>query len=112
MHKLDENNLKAVKDSISSTTGYLSVLRVQPNDYSYASSTMLSTVLKVIVDILSKKLPADVNFNNAKLEQVVSKIKLITVPKTVYEIPQIINNEWNDPNTNERAIVRLTIPHR
>ncbi len=34
-----------------------------------------------IVDILSKKLPQDINFNPAKLESVVHKIKLVPTPK-------------------------------
>lgn len=112
LHKLDENNIKAVKDSISSNIGYISVNRVQSNDVTEATTYSLTNFLKVIVDILSKKLPADVNFNNAKLEQVISKIKLISVPKTIREVPQIENGEWLDSNTNERAIVRLTIPHK
>jgi len=39
----------------------------------------------MIIDILSKKLPSEVSFNNAKLEQVISKIKLVPIPKHIHE---------------------------
>jgi hypothetical protein len=42
-------------------------------------------LISSIIDILSKKLPQDVNFNNAKLESVVSKIRLVPVPKAIVE---------------------------
>lgn len=63
---------------------------------------------------MSKKLPAEVTFNSSKLEQVANKIKLISVPKGVRESPDYDQNtgEYFDANTNERAIVRLTIPHK
>jgi len=38
-----------------------------------------------IVDISAKRLPQDINFNSAKLESVINKIKLVPVPKAVIE---------------------------
>ena len=48
-------------------------------------------LISSIIDILSKKLPQDVNFNNAKLESVVSKIRLVPVPKADSTITIEIN---------------------
>lgn len=38
-----------------------------------------------IVDILAKKLPADINFNPTKLDSVIHKIKLVPISKGIYE---------------------------
>jgi hypothetical protein len=37
-------------------------------------------IVNVIVDILAKRLPASVNINPTKLEQVIHKIKLVVTP--------------------------------
>lgn len=54
------------------------------------------------------------SFNSSKLEQVCNKIKLITAPNGIREYPKIDQNtgDYYDANTNERAIVRLTIPQK
>ena len=87
----------------------------------------MRTVTAVVVDILSKKLPADVNFNNQKLDTVMHKIKLVPVPKGVVTDTQykeescykdstadfvVIKKALVERNTGERAIVRLRIPLR
>ena len=38
-----------------------------------------------IVDILAKKLPADITFNPTKLDSVIHKIKLIPFPQGVFD---------------------------
>lgn len=38
-----------------------------------------------IVDILAKKLPSEINFNPSKLDSVVHKIRLVTIPKGYVE---------------------------
>jgi hypothetical protein len=65
------------------------VLRIMKNDSDFIeglfSFDLIAQLQNMIIDILSKKLPSDVSFNNAKLEQVISKIKLLPVPKHIHE---------------------------
>ena len=82
--------------------------------------------MNCIIDILSKKLPSDVNINAQKLEQIVNKIKLIPIPKNlntedvVKKIDKlnetgqsVISEEVKSARTsNERAIVRIRIPRK
>jgi hypothetical protein len=65
------------------------VLRIMKNDPDFIeglfSFDLIAQIQNMIIDILSKKLPSDVSFNNAKLEQVISKVKLLPIPKHIHE---------------------------
>jgi hypothetical protein len=84
-------------------------LRDNPS-FSRFSYDILSDTLSNIVDILAKKLPQEVNFNPAKLEAVIHKIKLVPIPRTVVEEDFADERGLVQANTGERAIVRLRIP--
>ena len=83
------------------------------------------TVLTIILDILTKKLPTEVNFNAIKLDAAAHKIKLVPIPKTIVlepfeRVEPIVTDPPTNPpemkkvlverNTAERAIVRIRIP--
>jgi hypothetical protein len=77
-------------------------------------NSILQDMLSNLVDILAKKLPADISFNPSKLDSVIHKIKLVPIPKGVYE-----QDVEEDPdrgivaaqkNTGEKALVKINIP--
>lgn len=89
LYKLNEEQLKQVKQSFIENPGHRimrDILRRQ-NYQSYLDQGLLTLVLSNIFDILSKKLPQEVNFNNSKLESVISRIKLVSIPKHIFEEP-------------------------
>lgn len=49
------------------------------------NSELISILLSDIIDILSKKLPTEINFNNSKLDAIISKIKLVPIPRSIVE---------------------------
>ena len=71
LHKVDENNLKLIKNSMNDHPGSF-VLRIMKNDPDFIEGLfnfdLIAQLQNMIVDILSKKLPSEVSFNNAKLE--------------------------------------------
>ena len=64
-------------------------------------------LISSIIDILSKKLPQDVNFNNAKLESVVSKIRLVPVPKAIVDRSVSVLESVLDGNGAEKQGERV-----
>ena len=110
LHKLTDEQLRAFKDTLISSPGHFVYRKLQNPDYShhYLDFELLKSLLFVVVDIMAKKLPADVVLNNQKLESVIHKIKLVAVPKNVVTD----TNEQFAKNTGERAVVRIRIPRK
>jgi len=56
-------------------------------DSSYESIQphILDDLTEVVIDIMAKKLPSDVAFPALKLDTVSSKVKLIPIPKDIFE---------------------------
>ena len=74
-----------------------------------------------LIDIACKKLPADLPFSNKQVDQIIQKVKLVPVPKsvvneTVYKEEtiegQVVRTVVAEKNTNERAIVRIRVPRK
>jgi hypothetical protein len=71
LHKLNDEQLKQVKQSLIQSPGHSVYEDLRDSaDFSGCSFDfeILSNLLLDIVDILARKLPQEVNFNNAKLE--------------------------------------------
>jgi hypothetical protein len=83
IHKLNEDQLKHFKQVFIENPGSFALDDLNKEKLDGYDREIAHNLLATIVDILSKKLPQDVNFNNAKLEQVVSKIKLVQIPKNI-----------------------------
>jgi len=49
------------------------------------SYDFLKNLISNIVDIITKRLPSEVNFNPTKLDSVIHKIKLVPIPKSIVE---------------------------
>jgi hypothetical protein len=125
LHKINEEQLKQLKESLVNEPGHeiYETLRDEPQEG--FSFDILRDLLHAIVDVLSKKLPQDVNFNPQKLEQLTHKIKLIPIPKTVIVHTGVktitrTNTKGNqsfeevhqEKNTGEKAVVRIRIPRK
>jgi hypothetical protein len=69
IHKLNEEQLKQLKESLIQDSGHF-FLKDFEKTYAVEQfhSKFIETIQSNIVDILSKKLPTEINFNNAKLE--------------------------------------------
>ena len=53
--------------------------------YENLQPQILDDLADVVIDILAKKLPSDVTFPALKLDTVSSKIKLVPIPKDIFE---------------------------
>lgn len=68
LHKLTDEQLKQLKDSLINDPGHEIFGQLRQEEHSNFSFDILRDLTHAIVDILSKKLPQEVNFNPQKLE--------------------------------------------
>jgi hypothetical protein len=94
--------------------------------FPFFQADLFRDICNFFVEILTKKLSQEVNFNAQKLDQVAHKIKLAPTPKNL--IPEdvvrkvekvsedgkitLVDETVAFRNTGERAIVRLRIPRK
>jgi hypothetical protein len=117
MHKLPEEHLKQLKESILEHPGHFILRKLLNPDFNQGAVDYLAigkSVISALVDIAAKKLPSDITLSNKQLDQVTQKIKFLPHPKNIFDEPiyDEDNNLVQEKNTNERAIVRLRIPKR
>jgi hypothetical protein len=107
LHKLNDDQLRLVKQSLIDFPGHRIFKDIiqAPEHSREVSGELLKTMLCNLVDILAKKLPPEVNFNNSKLESVISRIKLVPIPKHIFEEP-VIEDRYDE---NQLAIVRTVV---
>lgn len=107
LHKLNEDQLKQVKESMVENPGHFILKRLQTAkfnqgvlDYKKVASALINT----IVDITAKKVPADLPYSTKQLDQLVQKVKFIAVPKNIIQ-----ENIYDDVNEEDPTATRLVI---
>lgn len=86
---------------------------------------MLEDLITIIVDIICKKIPSEININPNKLDMIVNKIKLVPIPRDIVEfnmeykqtniledMTEVEETRVVEKNTGERALVRIRIPQK
>lgn len=121
IHKVTDENIKAIFEALKNSSGH-TAFTILNNDVKHHSNDQISSELfedfhHVLTSILTKRLPADINFSSSKLDTVAHKIKLVPIPKTIaddenFDAARSMNKILGG-NTNpkaEKAFVMFTIP--
>lgn len=108
LSKLNEEQLQQIRHSVIQHPGHLIFQSIRNSGQDQALAEIYESVILNIVDILSKKVSQDINFNLAKLDQIIHKIKLIPIPKQFYSDDQDnLNSSFNQQNHSSSSAAQL-----
>jgi len=97
LHKLNEEQLKAFKQSVVQAPGHPVFQGLRDGDYRGLGleADTVFVLLEMLVDIAAKKIPSEVNFAATKVDSVAQKVRLVAVPKHVQET-EVGETVWDE----------------
>ena len=121
LHKVSDEQQRAVYEGLKNSSGHtaFTILNsdVKVHSHDQISHELYEDFHHVLTSILTKRLPADINFSISKLDSVVHKIRLVPIPKSIaddehFDASKSMNKILGgNPNPKaEKAFVMFTIP--